>query len=116
MSYETKFTFDNLSRQNIELAEQAIKSDKLMPIEKNDMISISYRDYNSAELAYKNIIKETTPVTSYSIFGGNALGMQSFGLYKARDSKIYIIDAYLGEIQRVFIPDKNIDCFKDLIN
>lgn len=114
MSHKTEFTFNNLSRQNIELAEQAIKSDKLMPIEKNDMLSISYRDYEKAELAYKNITKETTPVTSYSIFGGNALGMQSFGLYKARNNKIYIIDAYLGEIRRVFVPDKNIDCFKDL--
>jgi hypothetical protein len=115
MSYETEFKFDKLSDKSIESAEEAIKSDKLMPIEKNHMLSISYRDYDSAELAYKNIIKETTPVTSYSIFGGNALGMQSYGLYKALDGKIYIIDAYLGELRRVFIVDKNIDCFKNLI-
>jgi hypothetical protein len=116
MSYETEFKFDNLAEKAIELAEEAIKSNKLMPIEKNDMLSISYRDYDYADLAYKNIIKESTPVTSYSIFGGNALGMQSYGLYKARDGKVYIIDAFLGELRRVFIPDKNIDCFKDLID
>jgi hypothetical protein len=119
MSFETKiqFTleFDELSDENILIAEEAIRSDKLYPIENNHMLSISCQDYYLAELGYKEMIKETTQNTSYFIFGGNACGMQAFGLYKSREGKIYIIDSWLGEIQRVFIPDKNIDCFKHII-
>jgi hypothetical protein len=115
MSNKTEFEFNNLSNYNIQIAEEAIKSDKLYPIENNHLLSISCQDYYLAELAYKEMIKDTTQNTSYFIFGGNAYGMQAFGFYKSIDGKIYIIDSWMGNIQRVFIPDKNIDCFKHII-
>jgi hypothetical protein len=108
------FEFNKLSQKNIELAEKAICSDKLQSIENNNLLSISFRDYYFAELGYKEIIKDTTPNTSYFLFGGNAYGMRSYGLYKSLQGKIYIIDSYMESIQRVFIPNKNIDCFKHL--
>jgi len=119
MSYETEtefsLEFNQLSDANILIAEQAIKSDKLCPIENNHMLSISFKDYYLAELAYKEMIKDTRQNTSYFIFGGNSYGMQAFGFYKSIDGKIYIIDSWMGNIQRVFIPDKNIDCLKHII-
>ena len=107
--------FDILSEEHIRRAEDAINSDLLQPIENNYMLSISYQHYNLAELGYKKMIKHNTPNTSYFIFGGNAYGMQSYGLYKALDSKIYIIDSYMGQIQKIFIPHQNIDCFRNII-
>lgn len=112
MTFETNsIEFNKLSQENINIVENAIISDKLQSIENNYNLSISFRDYDFAKIGYKEFIKQTTPKTSYFIFGGNAYGMQSYGLYKSKDGNIYIIDSFLGEIKRVFIPNKNIDCF-----
>ena len=116
MSDNFTIQFNNLTQRNIELAEDAICSDILQTIDNNHILSISCRDYELAQLGYKEIIKDTTPNMSYFIFGGNAFGMQSYGLYKSREGKIYIIDSFMENIQRVFIPDKNIDCFKNIID
>lgn len=116
MSFETNaIQFNELSQENINIVENAIISDKLQPIENNYNLSISFSDYDFAQIGYKEFIKETTPNTSYFIFGGNAYGMQAYGLYKSKDGNIYIIDSFLGEIKRVFIPNKNIDCYKNII-
>ncbi len=114
MNPETTFEFDILSQANIERAEEAINT-KLQPIENNYKLSISYQYYDIAEICYKEIIKETSPVTSYTRFASNGYGYQSYGFYKARDGKIYIIETFIENINGVYIPDKNIECLKDII-
>lgn len=42
--------------------------------------------------------------------------MSSFGFYKASNGQIYIIEAWMNEIVKVYIPSKNIACVKNLIN
>ena len=109
------FLFNTLSNVNILRAENAIKSDKLQPIEHNYKMSLSYQYYDEVQTIYKEFVKDSTLPSSYFIFGGNAGGMQVFGLYKSIDGKIYIIDSYMNEIKNVFIPDKNMDWFTDII-
>lgn len=115
MNPETTFEFDLLSKNNIDRAENAINSDKLQPIENNYKLSISYQYYDDAEIGYKEMIKESTPVTSYFRFAGNGYGYQSYGFYKAKNGNVYILDTSMEHINGVFIPDKNIDCFKNII-
>lgn len=114
MNPKNTFEFDMLSEANIERAEEAIMT-KLNTIDDNYKLSISYQYYDIAEICYKEIIKETTPITSYISFASNGCGYQNYGFYKARDGKIYIIETSMEHINGVFIPDKNIDCFKDII-
>jgi len=114
MSYEieTNIAFNNLSDEKIMISEKAINSDKLQPIENNYMIDVSCRYYKFARKCYGQMIKETTPNTSYIIFAENANGMEAYGLYKSRDGKIYIIESHLEEITNIFIADKNIHFLK----
>jgi len=103
-----------LSDNNIIKAEEAINSDKLQPIENNNMLSISYQYYEFAEKAYEEIIKDTTPCTSYIRFAENCYGFKVYGFYKSKNNKIYIIDSYIEDIQRVFIPDYTMKFIKNL--
>ena len=115
MNSETTIEFDQLSQYNIERVEEALKSDKLQDIDKNYYLSISCQYYDDAEFCYKEMIKESTPVTSYLRFAANGYGFQTYGFYKARDGKVYIVDTYLENIQKIFVPDKNIQCLENVI-
>lgn len=115
MDNQINIEFNELSHYNVQRAENAINSDKLQPVENNYMLSISCQYYPEAEMYYKEILKETTPVTSYIRFASNGYGFQTYGFYKGRDKKIYIIDTYLEDIQKVFVPDKNIECLEKCI-
>lgn len=103
-----------LTQNNINKAEHAIKT-KLIDIEKNYTLSISIQYYNCAIYGYKLMVKDDTPVTSYCMFAFNAGGMQTYGFYKSINGKIYIIDSFLGDIDSVYIPYKNIDCLNSIL-
>lgn len=102
-----------VSKEYIDLVETAILSNKLVPYGL-DQPNISLKYYENAEIEW-NIIKNAD-INSYSQFASNACGLISYGFYKATNSKIYIIEAFLNEITYVYIASKNIDCLKDLIN
>ena len=61
-----------------------------------------------------NLIQKSN-INDYYEFASNAFGMQSYGFYKANNGEIYIIEAFINEISKIYIPSKNIDCLKDLI-
>lgn len=115
MNPRTTIEFDKLSLSNIDKVEEALQTDKLQSIEDNYKVSISFQYFAFAKLGYTEMLKETTKVTSYLQFAFNAGGMRTYGFYKAKNSKIYIIDSWLGDIENIFIPDKNIECFMDII-
>ena len=103
-----------LSEEYIIAAEQAILSDILVPKTSLVVPSISCQYYDEAEEAWKFI--QNSQKNSYRQFASNALGMSSYGFYKANNGQIYIIEAWINEIRNVYIPSKNIDCLKNLIN
>jgi len=103
-----------LSEEYIIAAEEAILSDKLIPKDSLVVPSISCQYYNDAETEW-NFIKNSEK-NSYRQFASNAYGMSSFGFYKANNGQIYIIEAWINEIVKVYIPSKNIACLKNLIN
>ena len=114
MTSERIIELDNLSERNIERAEEAIKQ-KLNPIDKNYILSISNQYYDNAKICYKRMIKLTTPVTSYVRFAANGYGYQSYGFYKAKNGNVYIIDTFMEDINGVYIPNKNIDFLRNII-
>lgn len=104
-----------LSEKFIELSEEAILSDKLVDEDTFLKPCISYKDYDSVEDGWNWINQEDVLVTSYTLVASNAYGYTSYGFYKAKSGKIYMIQAYLNDIQHIFVPSKNIDCLKNLI-
>ncbi len=114
MSSESIVHFRQLSDSAIEEVEQALKSDKLKSVHDKCYLSVSLQYYNLAELSYKEIIDEKTPVTSYCQFASNGYGFQSYGFYKAKDGNVYIIDSFTQDINAIYIPNKNIDFLSKL--
>ena len=101
------------SQQLIDITEEAILSDKLMPKDTDRLPAISYRDYEDAENGW-NII--TNSENNYYIkFASNGNGMSSYGFYKATNGEIYIIEAWANKITRVYIPSKNWHCLQNVI-
>lgn len=103
--------------EHIDMTEDIILNDKVYSINKNYMLNcnISLEYYDMAKEGYKEMIKEETLVTTYMNFAYNAGGMQCYGFYKAKNGKVYIIDSFINNIRGIFIPDKNIDCLRDVI-
>jgi hypothetical protein len=99
------------SQQLIDITEDAILSDKLMSKDTDNVPAISYRDYEDAETGW-NIITNSEK-NHYIQFASNGYGMESYGFYKANNGKIYIIQAWVNEISKVYIPSKNWDCLKN---
>ena len=98
------------SQQLIDITEEAIISH----INNTDNLpAISYRDYEEAENGW-NIIKNSEK-NHYIQFASNGYGCQSYGFYKANNGKIYIIEAYMNEITKVYIPSKKWDCLQNII-
>lgn len=105
-----------LSPEFIEAAEKAILSDMLVPEGSIVVPSISCQYYNYAIEMWNDITKEEMPLNTYFQFASNAMGMQSYGYYKANNGRIYIIEAFINEIRKVYIPSNSIECLTDLLN
>lgn len=89
---------NNLSNENIELAEEFIKTNKCNTL--SPCLSIS--DVANAIIEYSNIIN--LPPTSYIYIGSNSYGMTSYGFYKTRNNNIYIIEAFINNINTYYDP------------
>ena len=92
------------SQKMIDSCEAAILSDKLMPKDYDNLPAISYSDYKSTKVGWKFI--NEADKNYYMQFASNASGFTSYGFYKANDGKIYIIEAYINEISRIYTPTK----------
>ena len=101
------------SQELIDITEAAILSDRRMEKDTANVPAISYRDYEAAEYGWKIITNSES--NHYIQFGSNAGGMQSYGFYKATDGKIYIIQAWVNAITKVYIPSKKWDCLHNVI-
>lgn len=98
------------SQKRIDITEEAVQND----INTTDHLpQISYRDYNDAENGW-NIIKNSEK-NHYIQFASNGSGYQSYGFYKANNEKIYIIEAWMNNITKVYIPSKKWDCLQNVI-
>lgn len=85
-------TNNGLSESNIELVECFIKNN-----EHNTICPyLSYNDIEGAQYFYDQI--KQMPVTSYTLFASNANGYTSYGFYKSKENKIYIIEAFINNI------------------
>lgn len=105
-----------LNTKLIELIEQEILSGKLITDCNDDNLSISYKYYERAESKWKLITQEDAPIHSYHLFAENAYGMTSYGFYKAKNGKIYIIVAYIDNITQIYIPSKKCHFLQNLID
>lgn len=101
------------SEELINITEAAIISDKLVPKDCDNVPAISCSDYYTAETGWKIINK--CDKNYYLQFGSNAGGFTSYGFYKANNGQIYIIEAWVNEIKKVYVPTKNWDCLTNFI-
>ena len=92
-----------LSEKNITLVEEFIKNNK----PSLDIPSLSEVDRACSILEWENISKPACPKTSYFQFASNAFGYTSFGFYKSKHNKIYIVEAYLNKITAYYEVDSN---------
>jgi hypothetical protein len=83
---------NSLSESNINLAETYILNNK----PKDGYPVLSLCDAEFAKEIYNDFIKE--PVTSYSLFGSNAYGMTSYGFYKTKDERVFILEAFVNNL------------------
>ena len=91
-----------LSLTNIVLVENCIAApnNKFITNEHPRFPSISYKYYERALDAYNTI--KSAPVNSYELFASNGMGHQSYGMYKANNEKIYIVEANLETLSYVY--------------
>jgi hypothetical protein len=85
-----------LSESNIELLENFIASNK--PNSSNFLPAISEHYREDAIKYWKTINDPEAPVTSYLQFASSGYGITSYGFYKTRDGRIFLINAYCNQI------------------
>lgn len=88
-----------LSESNIELAENFISCNKL----KTNRPALSIADIEFGIECYQKILSSSP--TSYMLFGSNAFGMTSYGLYKTRSGQVYVIEAFCNSIVGYHTPE-----------
>lgn len=99
-----------LSNENTERVEKAIK--ELLVIDGEEpSISMQYFD---DVVTYWNKIQKT-PQTHYFQFASNAMGMTSYGFYKAKDNCVYIVEAFMNNITRVYTPTNKMFFMQGLV-
>lgn len=102
-----------ISQTYIVEAEKAILSDintsDSFPI--NCSISMEHHEC----LREKWILIQDDEINSYHQFASNGYGMQSFGFYKANNGKIYIIDAFMNDIRKIYLVTEDCHFVRDLV-
>jgi hypothetical protein len=83
-----------LSEENIEMIEDFISYNPPSLYLPNPSIS----DQENAINDWKQINEPDVPVTSYLQFGSDGYGMTSYGFYKSRSEKIYLVVAFMNNI------------------
>jgi hypothetical protein len=83
---------NKLSDANIERAENFINNNQ----PREGCPSISICDAENAKELFNDFKNE--PITSYSLFGSNAYGMSSYGFYKTKDERVFILEAFINNL------------------
>ena len=91
-----------LSHENIEIVENFINTHSA-----GKLPHLSECDRPAAISEYKKITDQTTIATSYYKFGSDANGYTSYGYYKSKDDKIYIISAFMGNVTAYYNVDSD---------
>lgn len=99
-----------LSLENIDYLEEFISTKEPEPINKVPAISECYRDNIKKFWEIINL-PETKP-TSYFIVATNAMGMYSYGLYKTRENKIFLINTYIQNVISYYSIDNSWNMLK----
>jgi hypothetical protein len=94
-----------LSQSNIELLENFIASNEPNSSDFLPAISEHYRE--DAIKDWETINDPETPVTSYLQFASASLGMTSYGFYKTRDGRIFLINAFCSQITAYYYVTTN---------
>ena len=94
-----------LSKSNVELLENFIASNQACSSDFLPAISEYYRE--DAIKDWETINDPETPVTSYLQFAYAALGMTSYGFYKTRDGRIFLINAFCSQISAYYTVTSN---------
>ncbi len=89
-----------LSQSNIELLENFIATNQPYSSDLLPAISECYR--NDAINDWKTINEPETPVTTYLQFASAALGMTSYGFYKTKDQRIFLVSAWCNELNSYY--------------
>jgi len=93
-----------LSESFIYEVENTILSGELIGKKTDNLMSgFSVGDTENILPNYELIKK--SPINSYAYFASNAMGMISYGFYKANDGKIYIIVAFVNNITKIYLPE-----------
>lgn len=91
---------NGLSDKNIELVEKFIVDNPC----KKGYPCLSVSDTAYSVICYQEILNALP--TSYMLFGSNAYGCTSYGFYKTKNNKIYIIEAFVNNISCYYDPQK----------
>jgi len=92
-----------LSNSNIEMIESFIQTNKAL----DTMPNISETDREQTIVDWMEINKPETQCHTYLQFASNAYGMTSYGFYKTKNDKIFIIEAYCGEVKKYYNVDSS---------
>ena len=102
-----------LSEEYIKIAEEYIVSNNTSTEYNFISHQISLNDYEC--LREKWILIQDDKINSYHQFASNGYGMQSFGFYKANNGKIYIIDAFMNDIRKIYLVTEDCHFVRDLV-
>jgi hypothetical protein len=94
-----------LSQSNIELLENFIATNEPYSSDLLPAISEYYRD--DAIKDWKTINDPNTPITSYLQFASAALGMTSYGFYKTKDGRIFLVSAWCNDLNSYYHVNSN---------
>jgi hypothetical protein len=101
-----------LTKEQIDSAENFISRyytetnlEDISRIAVNIRSQISCNDMENGKLLYERIINE--PISFYESFGSNAYGYSSYGLYKSKNDKIYLIVAWMQDINFCYLVENS---------
>jgi len=94
-----------LSQSNIELLENFITTNEPYSSDLLPAISECYRD--DAIKDWKTINEPNTPVSSYLQFASAGAGMTSYGFYKTKDGRIFLVSAWCNNLNSYYNVNSN---------
>jgi len=103
----------SLTEENINTIEKFIEENSSSLEDPNYEPSISMQYFDNVIECWKYI--QEAPETYYFQFASNAMGMSSFGFYKAKSGTIYIVEAFMNNIQHVCVPSNRMYFMQGLV-
>jgi hypothetical protein len=100
----------SLSEKYIDDVELFIKNNN--PSQMLPAISECYRNQAIEDWNYIN--DSSTPNTTYLQFASSAMGMNSYGFYKSKSGKIYLLSAFVNSLSYYCIIDSQWEFLRSL--